>query len=602
MSHPDSITNIAAYRFAALGDLPLLRAGLQAFCRERLLKGTILLSPEGVNLFVAGTRDAVEALLGRLRQVPGLESLEAKYSLTGEQPFRRMLVRLKREIIAFGVPGIAPAQRTSPKLPAAELKRWLDEGRPVTLLDTRNDYEIRLGTFRNALPIGVDHFRDFPAAVARLPEALKDQPVVMFCTGGIRCEKAGPYMESQGFRHIHQLEGGILKYFEECGSAHYDGECFVFDQRVGVDPALRETGSAQCFRCLTPLTTAEQDDPRYVPGRSCPHCHRTPEEERAQTLARRQAQIRAVTTPLPGSTPVAVLRPLHVPLQHDGLPVVEVFEKIVQHLAPGYWQQECRDGALLDSRHRVVQMTDIARAGERYLHRLPQQSEPDVNADVQLLHEDEALLVLVKPAPLPMHAGGRYTRNTLQQILADVYRPQKPRPAHRLDANTTGVVLVARNRHVAGLLQRQFAAGSVVKRYLVRVEGTPPDEQFECDAPIGTETVAAGARQVDTDQGQSAHTRFRVLRRYADGSSLLEALPLTGRTNQIRIHCAHLGWPVRGDATYRGQGVPAAVPGAALTRALDDPPLCLHASTLEFDHPVSGERLRFEAPAPAWAG
>jgi predicted sulfurtransferase len=183
----------------------------------------------------------VEKLLAELRRLPGLAELAPKYSETDHQPFTRMLVRLKKEIIAFGVPGIEPAKRTSPKLAAKELKQWLDEGRPVTLLDTRNDYEVKLGTFKNARPIGVDHFRDFPAAVARLPAELKEQPIVMFCTGGIRCEKAGPFMEGQGFKHIFQLDGGILKYFEECGGAHYAGECFVFDQRVGLDPSLQET-------------------------------------------------------------------------------------------------------------------------------------------------------------------------------------------------------------------------------------------------------------------------------------------------------------------------------------------------------------------------
>jgi predicted sulfurtransferase len=234
------ITNIAAYRFAELSDLKTQRKRLLDLCGKEGLKGTILLSPEGINLFVAGSEEGIEALIQALRVLPGLEDLSPKVSLSAQQPFSRMLVRIKKEIIAFGVDGINPARRTSPKLSAAALKRWIDEGRRFTLLDTRNDYEIKLGTFRGALPAGIDHFRDFPKAVAKLPESLKDEPVVMFCTGGIRCEKAGPYMESQGFRNIHQLDGGILKYFEECGGAHYDGECFVFDQRVGVDPALRE--------------------------------------------------------------------------------------------------------------------------------------------------------------------------------------------------------------------------------------------------------------------------------------------------------------------------------------------------------------------------
>ncbi|MEY3774398.1 MAG: hypothetical protein RLZZ129_1178 [Verrucomicrobiota bacterium] len=264
--------NFSAYKFTPLGDLTALRDRLRTFCAAQGLRGTILLSPEGINLFVAGTRPAVDALLAELRSVPGLADLTPKESVSAEQPFNRMLVKIKKEIIAFGVEGIDPARRPTPKLPARTLKQWLDEGRPVTLLDTRNDYEVRLGTFRGARPAGIRHFRDFPAAVAKLPEELKSRPVVMFCTGGIRCEKAGPFMERAGFREVHQLEGGILKYFEECGGAHYDGECFVFDRRVGVDPALRETAAVLCYNCQMPLTAEEQQDPAYVPDKSCPHC------------------------------------------------------------------------------------------------------------------------------------------------------------------------------------------------------------------------------------------------------------------------------------------------------------------------------------------
>lgn len=228
-------TNISCYQFAHLGDLKSLKADLLTACKERELKGTILLANEGINLFIAGSRAAVDDVVAIIRAIPGLESLAPKYSESDHQPFNRMLVRLKKEIIAFGVEGINPAARTSPKLKAAELKQWLDDGKPVTLLDTRNDYEVKLGTFKNAVPAGIDSFRDFPDAVAKLPEDLKEQPVVMFCTGGIRCEKAGPYMEREGFKEIYQLDGGILKYFEEVGADHYEGECFVFDQRVGVE-------------------------------------------------------------------------------------------------------------------------------------------------------------------------------------------------------------------------------------------------------------------------------------------------------------------------------------------------------------------------------
>jgi UPF0176 protein len=269
------VINLSAYKFTPLDNLPELKAQLLATAQAGGLRGTILLSQEGINLFVAGARNATDALLADLRRVPGLGDLAPKESESAEQPFNRMLVKIKKEIIAFGVPGVDPARHPTAKLPARTLKQWLDEGRPVTLLDTRNDYEIKLGTFRGALRAGIENFRDFPVAVAKLPPALKEQPIVMFCTGGIRCEKAGPFMEQAGFKDVHQLDGGILKYFEECGGAHYEGECFVFDRRVGVDPALRETDSVMCFACQMPLTAAEQSDPRYVPDVSCPHCHAT---------------------------------------------------------------------------------------------------------------------------------------------------------------------------------------------------------------------------------------------------------------------------------------------------------------------------------------
>lgn len=264
--------NLSVYKFTPLDDLPAWRERLRQVSRDAQLRGTILLSQEGINLFVAGTRAGVDTLLAAVRAMPGLADLAPKESLSTALPFNRMLVKIKGAIIAFGVEGIDPARHPSPKLPARTLKQWLDEGRPVTLLDTRNDYEIRMGTFRGAVVPHIDHFREFPEAARKLPEEMKERPVVLFCTGGIRCEKAGPFLQQSGFKDVHQLEGGILKYFEECGGAHYDGECFVFDRRVGVDPELRETKSVLCFACQMPLTEGEQSDPRYVPDISCPHC------------------------------------------------------------------------------------------------------------------------------------------------------------------------------------------------------------------------------------------------------------------------------------------------------------------------------------------
>ena len=592
------IRNIAGYKFVSLGDLRELRERLIAKCKDWGLKGTILLSTEGINLFVAGSPEKVDLLMAELRRVPGLEELEVKVSDSDHQPFNRMLVRIKREIIAFGVPGIDPARRSSPKLAPKELKKWLDEGRPMTLLDTRNDYEVKLGTFKNALPIGIDHFRDFPKAVGKLPEEMKEAPIVMFCTGGIRCEKAGPFMEAKGFKKVFQLEGGILKYFEECGGAHYDGECFVFDQRVGVDPSLHETESAQCFQCLTPLTKADQEDERYEAGKSCPYCYKTTEEQLRSRVAERQEAIRRAVTPLPGSVPYDNYRPVSVPSECEGYTLLEFLGRVLPHVPRQEWEQLCEAGLMLDWQRNPVKRDHRVRAGERYLQKLPALVDPLVSGDIRVLHEDEALIVLAKPAPLPMHAGGRFGRNTLQYILNEVYYPQKPHPAHRLDANTTGVLLLARTRHFASKLQPQFARGEVRKTYLVKVSGHPAEDAFSCDAPIGTEARAAGTREVDYEAGLASRTDFRVIRRNLDGTALLEANPLTGRTNQIRIHLWQMGLPVCGDPVYlEGRKI-----GSTQTLAVENPPLCLHAWKIAFRHPLTMEPVEFNAPAPEWVG
>ena len=592
-----TISNIAAYRFAPLGELRALRARLLEKCRAWGLKGTILLSGEGINLFVAGGTDEIELLLAELRAIPGLEDLTPKVSVSEHQPFNRMLVRIKKEIIAFGVEGIQPEKKTSRKIAAQTLKQWLDEGRPVTLLDTRNDYEVKLGTFRGAKVLGLDHFREFPDAVRKLPADLKQEPIVMFCTGGIRCEKAGPYMEREGFLDVFQLDGGILKYFEECGGAHYDGECFVFDQRVGVDPALRETQSSQCYGCLAPLTAEEQRDERYVPGKTCPYCFATSAEQVAETIRKRHEQIARATDPLPGSVPYDNRKPVTVPGEWDGATLLDFLAGVLKHISRDEWNLRCEAGALLNRESKPVSATHPVRAGERYFHLQPGIVEPAVSADVRVVHEDEAILVLHKPAPLPVHPCGRFNRNTLQFILQQVYHPQRPRPAHRLDANTTGLIVVARTRHFAGILQPQFERGEVEKTYLVKVDGHPDWDKHVCDAPIGETPHEAGTREIDPESGRPARTEFEVLARRDDGTALLQARLQTGRTNQIRLHLRHLGFPVSGDPVYRADRES----GVAPTLGLDDPPLALHSWKLSFLHPLTGQRLHFEAaPGPAF--
>lgn len=592
------ITNIAAYRFTELSDLKSLRERLIADCKAWELKGTILLSTEGINLFVAGAAESVERLLAVLRAIPGLETLQPKYSDSDRQPFNRMLVRIKKEIISFGFENIRPGEYTSRKIAAKELKRWLDEGKPVTLLDTRNDYEVKTGTFRNAIVPDIHTFREFPDAVRKLPEELKDQPVVMFCTGGIRCEKAGPFMELEGYKNIYQLDGGILKYFEECGGDHYDGECFVFDQRVGVDPALRETETAVCYACQAPLDATDQDDPRYVVGKSCPYCFKGEPEKMAERIIALEARLKELISPLPGSVEVENKRPIHVPAALDRATLIEALVSLFPQIPRDEWQRR-GDEERFVSYGGVVRTADhVVRAGERILQIFPPEVEPEVSTDVKFVHEDEALIVVRKPAPLPMHASGRFHRNTLQHFLNLLYGPKYPRPVHRLDANTSGLVLFAKTRHFCRLLQRQFLEGQVDKRYLVKISGHPQQDEFSCTAAISQENGVAGTRDIDDENGLPSRTDFKVLRRNDDGTALLEAHLHTGRTNQIRVHLWNLNMPVTGDPSYLTDGKRA----ATQTLEPDLEPLCLHAWKLSFTHPIHGERLVFETEPPAWSG
>tara|TARA_B110000483_G_C18187292_1_gene539467 strand:- start:491 stop:2284 length:1794 start_codon:yes stop_codon:yes gene_type:complete len=591
--------NISCYKFAHLSDLKSLKAHLLAACKERNLKGTILLSLEGINLFIAGPRTAIDEVVAIIRAIPGLEDLAPKYSESDHQPFNRMLVRLKKEIIAFGVEGIDPATRTSPKLKARELKQWLDDGKPVTLLDTRNDYEVKLGTFKGAVPAGIDSFRDFPQAVAELPEELKEQPVVMFCTGGIRCEKAGAYMEREGFKEIYQLDGGILKYFEEVGADHYEGECFVFDQRVGVDPALRESESTQCFQCQTPLTAEEQEHPHYQPPHSCPHCYVPDAEKELVALAERQAKLEALADPLPGSVPYDNRRPFTVPGEHEGATLGHALRAVFPHLPVEHWQSIVDEQRMVDSSDQPVTLDRVVKAGEYYAQLKPAMTEPVVSTGIRLIYEDEAIVVLSKPAPLPMHPGGRFLRNTLDYFLTKAYTPHHPRPAHRLDANTSGLVVCSRTRRVAGRLQPQFTEGKVRKIYLARVHGKPAEDTFICDTPIGTAVGPSGNRALDPINGRTARTEFKLLSfRETDGTSLLKVKPITGRTHQIRLHLQSLRLPIVGDPIYGKDPANSADPA---TLPVEAPPMCLHCLELGFVHPLTGKRVIFNKSGPVWA-
>ena len=597
--------NISAYIFVPIADPAAVKADLLPKCKSLELKGTILVSLEGINMFVAGTREAIDDFLGYLKKYPDFDDLPVKESLSDHQPFSRMLVRLKKEIISMGVESIVPSVRTSPKLKAAQLKQWLDEGREITLLDVRNDYEIDVGTFEHAIPIGVDHFRKFPAAVATLSDDAKKKPLVMFCTGGIRCEKAGPLMEKEGFEEVYQLDGGILRYFEEVGGDHYNGECFVFDKRVAVNAALAETDHQQCYACQRVLTKEDQQSANYHPPHSCGYCFQESSEKIAEQSAQRTTALLKATDPLPGSVEYENVRPMNVPLRFDKKPAIDFLLGMHAHLDRDFWQERLDQGRI-SYKGTVLSADSEVRSGWRVEHRTPEVTEPPVSNDVQVIFEDEAIVVVNKPAPLPMHPCGRYNRNTLSYFLSLVYNDRQLRHVHRLDANTTGAIVFAtKKRHASGIAP-QFADGTVEKTYLALVSGHPQEDEFECDMGISDDRSLGGTRAAVASGGLAAQTLFSVLERLDDGSALIECKPMTGRTNQIRIHLAHLGLPIQGDAAY-GNGADSNRANntedpnnATRTRSLGDPPMCLHAWKISLRHPVSKEMVTFEAEPPSW--
>lgn len=242
-----SVINITAYRFVQLSKpiLPKLQISLKSKAKELGLKGTVLLSVEGINLFIAGGNDAVSSFQSFLNTYSYFQNLEFKKSFSNFQPFKKMLVKLKKEIISFGIDSIQPEKRTAPYITPEKLNLWLEKRPDLVLMDTRNTFEVEFGSFKNALNLELKQFRDFPNAVKKLPEKLKNMPIVTFCTGGIRCEKAAAYLLENGYTEVYQLEGGILNYLEKCGESHFKGPCFVFDARVVISPNLESFSHLQ---------------------------------------------------------------------------------------------------------------------------------------------------------------------------------------------------------------------------------------------------------------------------------------------------------------------------------------------------------------------
>jgi UPF0176 protein len=277
MSTATPYVNISAYKFITFDDTAEKKSEFLAVCQQHNLLGTIILSPEGINMFLSGYREQIDAYMDWLHTDPRFADVVAKESLSASQPFTRMLVKIKPEIITMKHPLIKPENGRAPAVEAETLKRWLDQGhddngKEVIMVDTRNAFEVDVGTFDNTLDYRITKFTEFPQIIADNKDKLNDKTIVTFCTGGIRCEKAAIYMQDIGYNDVYQLEGGILKYFEEVGGAHYHGDCFVFDYRTALNPQLEETETVQCFACRAVVTPREQLSSDYVQGKSCPHC------------------------------------------------------------------------------------------------------------------------------------------------------------------------------------------------------------------------------------------------------------------------------------------------------------------------------------------
>lgn len=288
--HP--IVVCALYKFITLPHFESLREPIRELMESHGVKGTLLLANEGINGTVAGTREGIDALLAYLQQEDVVGQIVYKESYDSELPFYRTKVKLKKEIVTMGVEGIDPKEVVGTYVKPDQWNELISDP-DVVLIDTRNDYEVQIGTFKGAINPKTTTFREFPDYVEREMDATKQKKVAMFCTGGIRCEKSTAYMKEQGFEEVYHLEGGILKYLEEVpqDESMWDGECFVFDNRITVDHNLNKGQYDQCHACRMPITEEEKQHEHYVQGVSCHHCYDKYSDEQRKRFAEREKQV-----------------------------------------------------------------------------------------------------------------------------------------------------------------------------------------------------------------------------------------------------------------------------------------------------------------------
>jgi UPF0176 protein len=282
----------ALYKFASLPDYEAMRAPLHAYCVKHGVKGSLLLAKEGINGTIAGTSEGINAVLAFLRSDPRLATLEHKESYAEEMPFYRMKVKLKKEIVTMGVPDIDPNHIVGTYVKPEDWNALISDPN-VVLIDTRNDYEVAIGTFQGAIDPNIKTFRDFPDWIRQQKNLDTKPKVAMFCTGGIRCEKSTAFMKTEGFSEVYHLQGGILKYLEVVPEEQslWQGDCFVFDERVAVGHGLKLSEYELCRSCRSPLSPADKQPPWFELGVSCAHCHNQTSDEKKRSLRERQRQV-----------------------------------------------------------------------------------------------------------------------------------------------------------------------------------------------------------------------------------------------------------------------------------------------------------------------
>lgn len=282
----------AMYKFVTLDNYEDMRAPLLDTMEKNGIKGTLLLAKEGINGTVSGTRSGIDALLHYLNQDERINPISFKESFDEEQPFYRTKVKLKKEIVTMGVEGIDPRKTVGTYVKPQDWNQLISDP-DVTVIDTRNDYEIEIGTFKHAINPNTESFREFPDYVAKQLDPSKNKKVAMFCTGGIRCEKSTAYLKEQGFDEVYHLEGGILKYLEEVPKEEslWEGDCFVFDNRVAVNHDLEKSIYDQCYACRLPITKEDKLSDQYEKGVSCPKCFGTHSEAQIERFREREKQV-----------------------------------------------------------------------------------------------------------------------------------------------------------------------------------------------------------------------------------------------------------------------------------------------------------------------